>query len=328
MTKSMVSVIIPVYNREEFVEECIQSVVSQTYQNFEIVLIDDGSTDKTLKICKRIAESDLRIKVLQTAHGGVSAARNIGLDNAQGEYVFFLDSDDVIHPQLFETFVTALQKSNAVIAATEVLSINAENWDNAKLNILQSDDVPKTEYKNDKEVLHSALAPKESPLNMLGGVMMRRDFIGDTRFSTNFHIGEDFYFIYQNIIKDADAVFLKQKWYYARNHKNNSSWDWSFNGFLTRFRRREAVWKSEEKFGRNEYANYQKQNAVSIFLSFVLKFSFDSEESKKLHNFIKSYRKELYPALDFKGKIRWCIAFYMPSVYIKLSKVEKKLKKR
>ncbi len=82
MIKDLISVIIPVYNREKVIEECIDSVFAQSYQNFEIVIVDDGSTDSTLQICKRLAEKDERIKLFVAGHGGVSAARNIALDKA------------------------------------------------------------------------------------------------------------------------------------------------------------------------------------------------------------------------------------------------------
>ncbi len=86
--KGLVSVIIPVYNREKTLKQCVESVIAQTYKNFEIILIDDGSQDNSLKICKELQESDKRIKALSTEHIGVSEARNKGLDKAQGEYVF------------------------------------------------------------------------------------------------------------------------------------------------------------------------------------------------------------------------------------------------
>ena len=105
-----VSVIIPVYNREQYVEECIQSLQKQTHQNMEIILIDDGSSDNTVQICSRMATEDPRILLLTMEHGGVSAARNKGLDTAKGKYIFFLDSDDVIHPLLLETLVEGMEK--------------------------------------------------------------------------------------------------------------------------------------------------------------------------------------------------------------------------
>lgn len=88
------SVIIPVYNTEKYIDECLQSVQQQTFQNFEIILVDDGSKDNSGVICNKYSENDKRIHVLHKNNGGLSSARNFGLDRAAGEYVLFLDSDD------------------------------------------------------------------------------------------------------------------------------------------------------------------------------------------------------------------------------------------
>ena len=95
-----ISVIIPMYNAEPFIRQCIRSVTDQTYRNLEILVIDDGSVDKGPAICRELAEADGRIMLLRQENQGVSAARNTGIDRACGEYVFFLDSDDAIHPRL------------------------------------------------------------------------------------------------------------------------------------------------------------------------------------------------------------------------------------
>ncbi len=91
---NLVSVIVPVYNRENYLRRCIDSILAQTYTNFELLLIDDGSTDNSGKICDEYAERDNRVKVFHKENGGVSSARNVGLDNAKGEYIIFVDSDD------------------------------------------------------------------------------------------------------------------------------------------------------------------------------------------------------------------------------------------
>src|SRR5690606_22590995 len=91
-----VSVIIPVYNTENYLRECLDSILAQTFTDFEVLLINDGSTDSSGKICDEYAEKDSRIKVFHKENGGVSSARNLGLDNAKGEWICFVDSDDEI----------------------------------------------------------------------------------------------------------------------------------------------------------------------------------------------------------------------------------------
>ena len=98
MPTPKISVIIPVYTAEKSLCRCIDSILTQTYQDFELLLIDDGSTDSSGAICDEYAEQDARIRVFHKENGGVSSARNVGLDNARGEWYAFVDSDDSVSP--------------------------------------------------------------------------------------------------------------------------------------------------------------------------------------------------------------------------------------
>ena len=100
-----ISVIVPVYNTEKFLQRCIDSVLAQTYQDFELLLIDDGSKDSSDTICDEYAAQDTRVKVFHKENGGVSSARNVGLDNARGEWITFVDSDDYIEENYLQTFI-------------------------------------------------------------------------------------------------------------------------------------------------------------------------------------------------------------------------------
>ena len=92
----MISVIIPIYNMEKYLDRCINSITEQSYKNIEILLINDGSTDNSLKICKKFQKEDERIKFFSMNHQGVSIARNLGIEKAKGKYIMFIDSDDWI----------------------------------------------------------------------------------------------------------------------------------------------------------------------------------------------------------------------------------------
>ena len=101
-TTPLISVIVPIYQVEAYLEECLDSILNQTYRQLEIILIDDGSTDRCGEICDRYASRDSRIKVIHQTNQGLSAARNAGMDIAIGEYISFIDSDDYIVPQYYE----------------------------------------------------------------------------------------------------------------------------------------------------------------------------------------------------------------------------------
>ena len=108
----MISVIVPIYNVEEYLPACIESILNQTYKDLEILLIDDGSTDNSGRICDKYAQQDNRCIVIHQLNKGLSGARNTGLDHAAGEYISFIDGDDYIHPQMLEILYEALQKGD------------------------------------------------------------------------------------------------------------------------------------------------------------------------------------------------------------------------
>ncbi len=113
---NLISVIVPVYNVEKYLDKCIKSIVNQTYQNLEIILIDDGSTDESAKICDLWAEKDERITVIHKANGGVSSARNMGLEHASGDYIGFIDSDDFIENDFYELLLNNMNEYNADVS--------------------------------------------------------------------------------------------------------------------------------------------------------------------------------------------------------------------
>lgn len=114
--KEIISVIIPVYNTEEYLEKCVDSVLNQTYHNLQVILVNDGSTDSSAQICDTYAEKDNRVQVIHKKNGGLSSARNAGLDVAYGEFITFLDSDDYIHETCYYDLYTALQGEYNAIA--------------------------------------------------------------------------------------------------------------------------------------------------------------------------------------------------------------------
>lgn len=102
MEYPLVSIIVPVYNNEKYIERCLNSILNQTYTNIQIIVINDGSTDNSYKICKKYAEQDNRIFLISQKNSGVSSARNTGLKEAKGEVLSFIDSDDWVHERFIE----------------------------------------------------------------------------------------------------------------------------------------------------------------------------------------------------------------------------------
>ena len=111
-----ISIIVPVYNVEKYISRCIESVLCQTFTNFELILVDDGSPDNSVSICEKYMEKDARVSLIHKENGGLSSARNAGIDSAKGEYLLFVDGDDVIHPKTLEILYSNLKDSNAQIS--------------------------------------------------------------------------------------------------------------------------------------------------------------------------------------------------------------------
>lgn len=108
-----VSVIVPVYNQEKYLDECIESIINQSYNNLEIILVDDGSTDNSLEICKKYKKQDKRIKLIHKENGGLSSSRNAGLKEATGDYIMFCDSDDYFLPDTVKLMEAEITKKDA-----------------------------------------------------------------------------------------------------------------------------------------------------------------------------------------------------------------------
>lgn len=314
----LISVIIPVLNRQDEIEECIRSVYGQSYENWEILIIDSGSTDRTPEICRNLASKEPRIKLL-TSERGVSAARNKGLEAAHGDYLFFLDSDDVIHPSLLRVLVEAMEKHNASIGGSGIVNVLQSDW-KSFIDKAPDDRSPgQTKYVTNAQALN-AVFRHITPINLIGGVMMRRDLIGETRFSTKLHIGEDFYFVYLNLIKNANVVFLKERWYYARIHNSNISLDYSYQGFLSRFERRRLVWISEEAHERKDNAELQKEDALDVYVRCLKQNKKINQDTKQMQTTMKAHRKDVLPYLSLKHKLLYTLSVYLPGIYLLFNK--------
>lgn len=124
MQQDLISIIVPIYKVEQYLEKCINSILNQTYQNLEIILVDDGSPDSCGKICDDYKKKDLRIKVIHKTNGGLSDARNAGMRIASGKYLGFVDSDDYIAPDMYEHLLTIMSDNDADIGVCDACVVS------------------------------------------------------------------------------------------------------------------------------------------------------------------------------------------------------------
>jgi len=118
MGNELISIIVPIYNVENYLRQCLDSIMSQTYQNFECLLINDGSPDNSADICREYVEKDSRFRYFEKENGGVSSARNLGIEHSKGEYITFIDSDDWVDSDYLEVLYNALIDENADISVS------------------------------------------------------------------------------------------------------------------------------------------------------------------------------------------------------------------
>lgn len=208
----MISIIIPIYNAENVIERCVDSIVKQDYKDFEIILVNDGSTDNSLNVCNTLSKQDSRIKVFNKSNGGVSSARNLGLDKASGEWIAFVDADDYVS----SNYLSAVQDSQADIILLESEFLNNDGSVYKKYSIPQLCSKTKDEYisflsKN----LHHPL------MKVPWAKVIKAQSIGATRFKSGQAIGEDTLFVYQ-ILRNCQSIEVKKDFYYYW-YKNTES---------------------------------------------------------------------------------------------------------
>lgn len=173
------SIIIPIYNAEQFIRRCIDSILEQTYTDFELLLIDDGSTDDSSRICDVYSENDSRIKVFHKKNGGVSSARNVGLDNANGEWIVFIDSDDAINNQ----YLSVTKKATVDLILTGCDYYGA-TYIKDKIKI--TDSTLSHFYENYLQTLQ---------MRVPWAKFYKRSLIENLRFNESYKVGEDTLFV-------------------------------------------------------------------------------------------------------------------------------------
>ena len=244
-TTPKISVIVPVYNTEKYLHRCIDSILSQTFTDFELLLINDGSKDSSGAICDEYAAKDNRVRVFHKENGGVSSARNLGLDNAQGEWIAFVDSDDYMFPDMLERMLSALElkKSDIVICGTT--ETGGGYW-----KPIADRDYSIEELKTDfVYILHTEL------LSPVWCKIYSRDKIGDIRFKNDVSFGEDLMFNLQYLAICEKISFLEDSPFYHEKG-NDVSLVVKFN--RNRLLDIEKVWIVVDDFSADKGGLYKK----------------------------------------------------------------------
>lgn len=232
----LISVIIPVYNGMRFLQSCMESVLKQTYNNIEVILINDGSTDDTQKLCEFYENNYDCVKAFQQDNSGVSTARNYGLDLAQGDYIYFCDCDDILHPEILENLLRNMQNTGAEISCCSYKNFtDILEWDktgNSSTKVVCETDMIRMILNN------------TSCLGYVWNKLFKREYIEKDiplRFQENIVILEDEVFVLEYISR-VHSMCISNEALYGYRSNENGAMQMEFNeGKLTSILGRERI---------------------------------------------------------------------------------------
>ncbi len=219
MVDWLVSVIVPVYNVEKYLNRCIESLLNQTYSNIEVVLVDDGSTDGCGIICDRWGKEDSRIRVFHQQNKGLSVARNVGMTHANGDFFIFVDSDDFIHPQMIERMIKVQQKHSAEIVVCAKCAIEEDCLDEASLKEMWEDEQKQSVFVEDericsgKNVLEELYKEDSIDFIIAWNKLFSRKFLSVLKFPEG-RTHEDEFVIPKILFLAEKIVYYKKPMYY------------------------------------------------------------------------------------------------------------------
>lgn len=217
MMKELISIIIPVYNVEQYIRKCIESVIAQTYTNLEIIIVDDGSTDNSGKICDEFALNDARIRVYHRKNGGAAAARNYGLMHAHGEFIGFVDSDDYIDVDMYETILSYMDNDVDIVACGRYICPFDQRRERITLRFTTS----KCAKFNNEQAMLEWLKHRIISFGVYDK-LFRQDVIKNVRFP-NGRVCEDIPFTYYALKNSRNVVHIGIPKYYSFHSQNSVS---------------------------------------------------------------------------------------------------------
>lgn len=212
-SKPLISVIVPVYGVEKYLEKCVSSICGQTYNNLEIILVDDGSPDRCPQICDMLASKDPRIFVIHKQNGGLSSARNAGMDACHGEYIGFVDSDDYLESDMYSDLYKAIKGKKQALGVTGVIVEDEDAFISSRSNFDKT-----TESK--KEYIKSLLLHKGDV--SAWSKLFPREMIGALRFDES-KLNEDLLFMFSMETKVDELVYTNKAGYHYVCHPGSTS---------------------------------------------------------------------------------------------------------
>lgn len=280
-----ITVIIPVYNVEKYLEKCVKSIINQTYTNLEIILVNDGSTDKSGIICEELSKSDHRINTFKIDNSGVSFARNFGIDKSTGDYIVFVDSDDYVSDNMIELLYYNLTKNDADLSVGRVEHVY--DLIESKATSFNINEINSVVW-NSKEALREFMNTKKTSFFPVAK-MFKKSLLNGFRFNLNYKLAEDAMFISEFLLEnDKRIVFFDYPIYFYFHRENSATTTVNSNVFDTIKVYSEILPKIEKKYPdlKDEILNRKYWSYFTVLDKIIF-------DRTKYANEVKNIRKEI-----------------------------------
>ena len=293
MNSDLITVIVPVYNTEKYLNRCVRSICAQTYSNIEIILVDDGSPDGAGALCDRLSQEDRRIRVIHKVNGGLSSARNAGLDCACGNFVCFVDSDDYIEKDYVQTLYGLMRQYQSDIVKIDYAEVYVDDYS------ASSGSAPE-QFFCGKDVEKAFLQLKVDSACVF---LYKKELIGETRFPVG-KTSEDIFFNFEIFQKARTFVYAPvKKYYYYYNPKSISNGSLNRNMF-NYLDIRERIYSFYKENNNNELERLSEvlyARAAMGLLSRMALYGISDElneknEYKHLRGILKEHKKVFFSA--------------------------------
>lgn len=291
MMGEKISVIVPVYNVEAYLERCVESILQQTYAHFELILINDGSTDSSGQICDHLASQYENIKVYHIENAGVSNARNMGIQLATGSWVTFIDSDDFVTQDYLATLASAAEGLNVGFVIAPLHHI--------KNGIVT--DLPsysgKTELWSTEETMKELLMTTRTSFFPVAK-LFKRDLLADEKFNTNYHLAEDALFLTELLLKTrCSCVFIDKPVYYYDHREGSATTSVNRHVFDTIEVYQQIIAQVSQAFPNLKYEliNRECWSYITVYdkIIFTSREEYQKEKAE-LRNWIVQHRREIW----------------------------------
>lgn len=313
--KKKISIIIPVYKAERYLNRCVDSILNQTYQNLEIILVDDGSPDHSGIICDEYARRDQRIKVLHQQNGGQSKARNEAFNIAEGEYYCFVDADDYIDSKYIEILYNRLVENQADVSMCDFIEFKDEFVDTT--NSAQKENVKWC--KKGYDVIKCMHTVPGELFVVMWGKLFKKELFEKVRFPEG-RICEDLAVLYRLYDKATKIVYSSETLYfYYRNNENSSTYKVNDKFYQDVYLALEEEINYLQEY-HEELLMYPQKTYMYWLFDYYCKLVKDNKEknTNKLKGLLKKYRELYRKNRELKKEKFYTFFYYLPDLYIRL----------